>query len=119
MPEGIHAARVAAHVKVLRHMADDRTISRQECHALASLSRLRLTEADAERFAPQIGAILEYLRQLATVDVTGVPEYVAPAPHEAPLRPDRPGPSLPVEVVVAGAPVRRGHHVVVPKFKED
>lgn len=101
-------------------MADDvRTISRQECHALASLSRLSLPDADAERFAPQIGAILEYLRQLAAVNVDGVPEYLAPEPHEAPLRPDVPGPSLSADTVAHQAPVVRGHHVVVPKFKED
>lgn len=101
-------------------MADDaRTISRQECHVLASLARLSLPEADADRFAPQIGAILEYLRQLASVDVEGIPEYVAPEPHEAPLRPDEPGPSLSADAALRQAPAVRGHHVVVPKFKED
>ena len=101
-------------------MADDaRTISRQECHVLGSLSRLSLSEAEAERFAPQIGAILEYLRQLANVEVEGIPEYVAPDPHEAPLRPDLPGAVLPADTVAEQAPAARGHHVVVPKFKED
>jgi aspartyl-tRNA(Asn)/glutamyl-tRNA(Gln) amidotransferase subunit C len=101
-------------------VADDvRTISRQECHALASLSRLSLSDAEADRFGPQIGAILEYVRQLAAVDVAGVPEYVAAEPHEAPLRPDVPGASLSADTVAQQAPAVRGHHVVVPKFKED
>lgn len=38
----------------------------------AKLSRLEITDAEAEQYTPQLQSILDYIEQLKTVDVTGV-----------------------------------------------
>lgn len=95
------------------------TISRKECHELAALARLSLDDAEAERFATQLGTILEYIEQLRAVDTTGVPEYLPPTRVGSALREDVAGPVLDRERALASAPAVREHQVMVPKFKED
>lgn len=52
------------------------TISREELLRLARLSRLRLSEEELERLPAELTAILEYVRQLDDVDITGLkPTY--------------------------------------------
>jgi aspartyl-tRNA(Asn)/glutamyl-tRNA(Gln) amidotransferase subunit C len=95
------------------------TISRDECQALATLARLSLDDAEAERFAAQLGPILAYLEQLQRVDTTGVPEHLPPARLGSALREDVAGPALDREHALASVPAVRDHQVMVPKFKED
>jgi aspartyl-tRNA(Asn)/glutamyl-tRNA(Gln) amidotransferase subunit C len=95
------------------------TISRKECQELAALARLSLDEAEAERFAAQLGTILEYIEQLRAVDTTGVPEYLPPSRLGSALRDDVAGPVLDRERALASAPAVRDHQVLVPKFKDD
>ncbi len=94
-------------------------VTEQECEELAALARLSLTGPQARAFAKQIGQIVGYIEQLAEVDVRDVPEYAPDAPVATPLRPDIPGSRLTRAQVLAQAPVTRGEHVAVPKFKED
>ena len=94
-------------------------VTEQECEELAALARLSLTGSQAQAFSQQIGQIVGYIEQLAEVDVTDVPEYSPDAPGSTPLRVDEPGPRLTREQVLQQAPVTRGEHVAVPKFKED
>jgi aspartyl-tRNA(Asn)/glutamyl-tRNA(Gln) amidotransferase subunit C len=95
------------------------TISRTECHQLAALAQLSLDEGEAERFAAQLGPILDYLEQLQAVDTTGVPEHLPPSREGSALRDDVAGPVLSRESALASAPAVRDHQVMVPKFKED
>jgi len=95
------------------------TISQQECHELAALARLSLDDAEAERFAAQLGTILGYIEQLRAVDTTGVPEHLPPSRSGSALRDDVAGSVLDRERVLAGAPAVREHQVLVPKFKDD
>lgn len=95
------------------------TISRQECHELAALARLSLTDAEADRFAAQLSPILDYLEQLRAVETTGVPEYLPPSRPGSGLREDEAAPPLARERALASAPAVRDDHVMVPKFKED
>lgn len=92
-------------------------VSRQECHELATLARLSLDDAEAERFAAQLGPILDYLEQLQSVATDGVPEYLPPSRPGSSLRSDVAGPTL--EAPLHGAPDVRDEQVAVPKFKED
>lgn len=94
-------------------------VTEQECQELADLARLSLTGPETQTFTPQIGRIVDYVEQLAAVDVTNVPEYSPDAPISTPLRADEPGARLTREQVLAQAPVTRGEYVAVPKFKED
>lgn len=92
-------------------------VSRQECHELAALARLSLDDDEAERFAAQLGPILDYLEQLQAVPTEGVPEHLPPSRPGSGLRDDVAGPTL--AEPLAGAPRVRDDQVVVPKFKED
>ncbi len=95
------------------------TISRMECHQLAALAQLSLDDAEADRFAAQLGPILDYLEQLRGVDTSGVPEYLPPARLGSALREDVAGPTLARELALAGVPAVRDDQVMVPKFKDD
>jgi len=95
------------------------TLSRKECHELAALARLSLDDAEAERFATQLGTILGYIEQLQAVDTTGVPEHLPPSRPGSALRDDVAGPGLARERALAGVPAVRDHQVLVPKFKDD
>ena len=95
------------------------TISRQECHELATLARLSLDDAEADRFAAQLGPILGYLEQLQSVDIEGVPEALPPSRPGSALRDDVAGPTLSHDSGLASAPAVTEGQIVVPKFKED
>jgi aspartyl-tRNA(Asn)/glutamyl-tRNA(Gln) amidotransferase subunit C len=82
---------------------------------VGKLSRLKLTEADARQYAPQIESILKYVAQLREVDVTGVQPLAHPLPLKNVLREDVVEPSLPVEAVLANAPGKQGPYFTVPK----
>jgi aspartyl-tRNA(Asn)/glutamyl-tRNA(Gln) amidotransferase subunit C len=50
-------------------MAD---FTREDVLKLARLARIDLDEAEIDRFTTEFGAILEYVKQLQTVDVEGL-----------------------------------------------
>ena len=51
-------------------------LSKQDILKLAQLSRLELTDQEVTQFESEIGAILEYVEQLQSVDLEGVePTY--------------------------------------------
>jgi aspartyl-tRNA(Asn)/glutamyl-tRNA(Gln) amidotransferase subunit C len=86
-----------------------------EVRKVAKLGRLKLAEADVQRYATQLTAILGYVAQLKEVDVTGVEPMAHPLPLKNVLREDRVTPALPVEAVLANAPARDGVFFAVPK----
>ncbi|HEV2403585.1 MAG TPA: Asp-tRNA(Asn)/Glu-tRNA(Gln) amidotransferase subunit GatC [Candidatus Saccharimonadales bacterium] len=47
-------------------------LTREDVLKLAQLARLSLTEEEVEDFKRELNAILEYVRQLQEVDVTGL-----------------------------------------------
>jgi aspartyl-tRNA(Asn)/glutamyl-tRNA(Gln) amidotransferase subunit C len=82
---------------------------------VAKLGRLKLTDADVARYSTQLTAILGYVAQLKSVDVTGVEPMSHPLPLKNVLREDVVTPSLPVETVLANAPAKDGPYFAVPK----
>jgi aspartyl-tRNA(Asn)/glutamyl-tRNA(Gln) amidotransferase subunit C len=86
-----------------------------EVRKVAKLGRLKLAEADVQRYATQLTAILGYVAQLKEVDVTGVEPMAHPLPLKNVLREDKVTPALPVEEVLANAPAREGAFFAVPK----
>jgi aspartyl-tRNA(Asn)/glutamyl-tRNA(Gln) amidotransferase subunit C len=79
-------------------------IDRKTVENVAKLARLGLSEEDIETFGSQLSVILENIRILQEVDVSGV----SPTAHASRLtnitRPDTPRPSYPPEVLLANAP---------------
>ncbi len=79
-------------------------ITRQEVDYVAHLSRLALSEAQKERFAGQLDAILAYMEKLNELDTEGVEPMVHGIEGAEPVRPDRLRPSLPQREALANAP---------------
>jgi aspartyl-tRNA(Asn)/glutamyl-tRNA(Gln) amidotransferase subunit C len=95
-------------------------LSREEVRRIAALARLELTPEEERLFAGQLSAILDHVRQLEDLDVSGVePMTHALAAGEAPaLRADEVRESLPPERALAGAPARDGTAFQVPRIIE-
>src|SRR3954470_20502099 len=95
-------------------------IDRDQVRHVARLARLALSEEEEERFAAQLGHVLEYVERLQGVDVGGVEPlgFAGDLAAGLPLRPDEPRPSLPREKVLAQAPEQDGQAFLVPRIIE-
>jgi aspartyl-tRNA(Asn)/glutamyl-tRNA(Gln) amidotransferase subunit C len=94
-------------------------ISRQDVEHVARLSRLALSDAEAERMREQLSGILAYIDKLRALDTAGV----EPTSHAVPLlnvmREDEPAPCLTQDEALANAPDRSEASFRVPRIIED
>ena len=90
-------------------------ITKSEIEHVANLARLALDEDAIEKFAGQIGTILEYVDTLSRVDTTGV----KPTSHAIFLsnafREDEVKEHLDTEAALANAPEKEDGAFIVPK----
>ncbi len=90
-------------------------ITRDEVMHVANLARLDMDEASIDKFADQIGTILEYVDVLKRVDTQGV----TPTSHAISLtnvfREDREKKTLERDKALANAPQKEDGNFVVPK----
>jgi aspartyl-tRNA(Asn)/glutamyl-tRNA(Gln) amidotransferase subunit C len=95
-------------------------LSLDEVRRIAALARLRLSAEEERTFAVQLSAILEHVRQLEELDVSGVePMTHALAAGESPrLRGDAVEPGLSPDEALAAAPAREGTCFKVPRIIE-
>ena len=93
-------------------------ITRQDVEHVALLSRLELSEDDAEKFTGQISSILGYIDMLNTVDTEGVEPTAHVLPLKNVMRPDETRVSLPREEALSNAPEREDGYFKVPKIME-
>jgi aspartyl-tRNA(Asn)/glutamyl-tRNA(Gln) amidotransferase subunit C len=91
-------------------------ISRDEVAHLARLARLALTDAELDSFAGQLDAILGYVSQVQSVDVSGVEATDNPLKSVNVMRPDIVEPSLPRALVLAEAPEAVDGRIAVPRI---
>jgi aspartyl-tRNA(Asn)/glutamyl-tRNA(Gln) amidotransferase subunit C len=93
-------------------------ITKEEVLHVADLARLDLDEAAIEKFAGQIGEILDYVDKLNEVDT----QNVKPTSHAISLtnafREDEPQKHLDREQALANAPEKEDGSFVVPKIIE-
>jgi len=80
------------------------TISREQVEHIAELAKLDLTDAEIDRYADQLSAILDYVGQLDQLDTSAIPPTASVLPLHNVLRQDAVQPSLPTEEVLANAP---------------
>jgi aspartyl-tRNA(Asn)/glutamyl-tRNA(Gln) amidotransferase subunit C len=93
-------------------------ISLDEVKKVAALARLALDDGELAAMQAQLDRILDYMKELDAVDVTGVPPtYHAPALAAA-LRADVPVPSLHRDEVLAAAPRHDAGAFAAPKVLE-
>lgn len=90
-------------------------ITKEEVLHVAHLARLEIDEASVEKFAGQIGNILDYVDQLKQVDTAGI----KPTSHALALtnafREDTETPQLERDATLANAPEQEDGNFVVPK----
>lgn len=55
---------------------------------IASLARIQMDDAQLERMVPELNGILQWVEQLAEVDVTGIEPMAAVIPNTLRLRDD-------------------------------
>jgi aspartyl-tRNA(Asn)/glutamyl-tRNA(Gln) amidotransferase subunit C len=99
-------------------VAEKRRFGRSDVERIATLARLSVTEAEADRLACELEAILAYAEQLAALDTSGVEPTSHPLELPTPLRDDVPEPPLDPELALANAPEREGSAFVVPRVIE-
>jgi aspartyl-tRNA(Asn)/glutamyl-tRNA(Gln) amidotransferase subunit C len=72
-------------------------IDAKETMALAEMLRIDIAEADALRLAGDMSSVLDYVRKLDELDVSGIDPMGVAHSGYAELREDVPGPTLPPE----------------------
>ena len=92
--------------------------TRAEVERVAALARLSLSDAEADRLAVELEAILAHAEQLSQLATEGIPPTSHPLALETPLRDDVPEPPLDPERALANAPEREGFAFVVPRVIE-
>ena len=91
-------------------------ISRDDVAHVARLARLDVTEEELDRFAEQLGAVLEHAAGVAALDTAGVPPTAHPFPLANVLREDEVRPSLDRDEVLAMAPAAEDGRFRVPRI---
>jgi len=90
-------------------------ITKDQVLYVADLARLDLDEASIDKFAGQIGTILDYVDKLNEVDTEGI----RPTSHAISLtnafREDEPNKHLEPEKALANAPEKEDGNFIVPK----
>ena len=86
---------------------------------VARLAALRLSDAEADELAAQVGVIVSYVDKLDALDTAGVPAWSATSHDRSPWRADEPAPGLSHEEALAAAPQVEGDGFAVPPFVED
>ena len=85
---------------------------------LENLSRLELTPEEREQAKTGLSEFIGYMARLSEVDTEGLPALSHPACARGRFREDEVEPSLPVELVLRGAPEKDGQCYQVPQTVE-
>ena len=85
---------------------------------VANLARIELSEDEAAQFQGQLVSILDYIRQLESVDVTGIEPTAHASPVFDVLREDVARPGFTADEALLNAPSRAGDQFRVPKVIE-
>jgi aspartyl-tRNA(Asn)/glutamyl-tRNA(Gln) amidotransferase subunit C len=93
-------------------------IRRSDVEHVARLARLALSDDEIERLADELGGILDHARDVATLELDGVPPTAHPLPLVNVVRPDVVGPSLDRDEVLSQAPAAEDGRFRVPRILE-
>jgi aspartyl-tRNA(Asn)/glutamyl-tRNA(Gln) amidotransferase subunit C len=94
-------------------------LSRDEVLKVGTLSRIRLSDQEVDRFASQLSAILGYVDKLRELDTAGVEPLAHALPIHNVLRADEPRPGLTPEQALAGAPESADDFFRVPRVLDE
>jgi aspartyl-tRNA(Asn)/glutamyl-tRNA(Gln) amidotransferase subunit C len=94
------------------------SLSREDVEKVALLGRLRLSNAELEKFTTQINQIVGYVAQLQELDTEEVEPMAHPLPINNVFRSDEVRESIGVGKALANAPKRDTEFYLVPPVLE-
>ncbi|MBI2486542.1 MAG: Asp-tRNA(Asn)/Glu-tRNA(Gln) amidotransferase subunit GatC [Deltaproteobacteria bacterium] len=94
-------------------------ISKYTVRHVAELARLEFKEEELEKFAEQLGNILEHIEELNELDTSNVEPTFHVLDLSTPLREDVVEPWLNADEALENAPQREEDFFAVPKVIED
>jgi aspartyl-tRNA(Asn)/glutamyl-tRNA(Gln) amidotransferase subunit C len=89
-------------------------IDRAQVEHVARLARLALDEAEKDRMAHELSAVLEHIEKISELDLADVPPTSHVVDVTTPLRPDAEGPCLTREQALDQAPATQDGGFLVP-----
>jgi len=89
-------------------------IDRKTLEHIAHLTRLQVSESEAQEFAHQLSQVLGYFEQISKVETKGIEPLVTPSEIEVFWREDKAKQELTAEEIVANAPAKTGNLFTVP-----
>lgn len=90
-------------------------IGTAEVNRIAALARIGLTAEEASLMAAEIGRIIEFVEQLQSVDVEGIPPTDQVTGLEDVTRDDIVMPSMPRDTLLAQAPESKDGYIIVKR----
>ena len=90
-------------------------ISRETVQRYARLARLNFSDREADRMAGELGAILDYVEEIAALDLSETADTDNLFGVPLRQRRDEPAPSLPMEKALGNGPDVEADHFLVPK----
>jgi len=97
-------------------MTEPLPLGRDDVAHVAQLARLALSDDELETFTKQLARVIEHARDVAALDVEGVPPTTHALPVRNVLRADDPHPGLDHEEVLAAAPATEDGRFKVPRI---
>ena len=94
------------------------SVDKQTVQKIANLSRIAISEAEADALVPELNNILGWVEQLGEVDCSGVEPMTAVIPNKLRLREDKVTDGGVRDKVLANAPVAEHGFFGVPKVIE-
>ena len=94
------------------------SIDKETVKKIASLSRIAITEAEADAFVPELNQILGWVEQLGEVDCSRVEPMTAVIPNKLRLRDDVVTDGEIRDKILANAPIADHGFFAVPKVIE-
>ncbi len=94
------------------------SIDKETVKKIASLSRIAITEAEADAFVPELNQILGWVEQLGEVDTSKVEPMTAVIPNQLRLREDVVTDGEIRDKILANAPIAEHGFFAVPKVIE-
>jgi len=94
------------------------SVDKDTVNKIARLSRIAISDAEADKMVGELNGILAWVEQLGEVDVTGVEPMTAVIPNKLRLRDDVVTDGDVRDKVLANAPAKEGSFFGVPKVIE-
>jgi aspartyl-tRNA(Asn)/glutamyl-tRNA(Gln) amidotransferase subunit C len=94
------------------------SLTLEEVKHIAELARLELTNEEIQRYQQQLSDVLDYAVRLQQVDTSQIAPTASVFSERSPLRVDQPAAGLPVEVLLANAPLAEDNQFRVPPVIE-